>query len=114
MGSLHPDFNRPALVVRGEDKGRNLYLPADLNPAAYAPKGPLTWIEEVARAFANIWDEHLWLAKEEGRLPRPVSTGEIRARWSTTPEADPKSRERQPVVDAMQMLALNSRAQSRR
>ncbi|HVG32072.1 MAG TPA: HEAT repeat domain-containing protein [Pyrinomonadaceae bacterium] len=98
-------------VVRGEGKGHNLYLPAELDSVAYAPKGPLTWIEEVAQAFADIWDEHLRMAKEEGRLPRPVSTGEVRARWSTTPGAHPKSRERQPVVDAMQMLALNSRAQ---
>jgi hypothetical protein len=98
-------------IVRGEGKGHNLYLPPELDTAAYMPKGPLTWVEEVAQAFGEIWSEHLQQAKDEGRLPRPVSTGEVRARWVAQPGAHAKSRERQPVVDAMQMLALKSRGQ---
>jgi hypothetical protein len=98
-------------IVRGEGKGNNLYLPPELDTAAYMPQGPLTWVEEVARAFGEAWAEHLRQAKEEGRLSQPVSTGEVRACWVAQPGAHAKSRERQPVIDAMQILALKSRGQ---
>jgi hypothetical protein len=98
-------------IVRGEDKGHNLYLPSDLDPALYMPKEPLTWLEEVARAFNRVWADHVEQAQQKNRLPRPISTGEVRTRWVTSPNAHPKSRERQPVVNAMGMLAKNSRKQ---
>lgn len=98
-------------IVRGEGKGHNLYLPSEMDPASHIPQKPLTWIEEVAQAFSEVWAVHLQQAKDENRLPRPISTGEVRAKWSTTPGAHAKSSERQPVVDAMQILALKSREQ---
>lgn len=98
-------------VVRGEERGNNLYLPSGLETEHYLPKGSLTWLEEVAQAFNEVWAEHLKNAEAEGRLPRPVSTGEIRARWAASPNAHPKAYERQPVVNAMGMLAQKSRKQ---
>jgi hypothetical protein len=98
-------------VVRGEESGNNLYLPSELEPALYMPVEPLTWLEEVARAFNEVWAEHLERAEAEDRLPRPVSTGEVRARWAAYPDAHQKAHERQPVVNAMGMLAKNSRKQ---
>jgi hypothetical protein len=98
-------------IVRGEGNGNNLYLPSELEPALYMPVEPLTWLEEVARAFNEVWAEHLKKAGAENRLPRPVSTGEVRVRWAASPDAHQKARERQPVVNAMGMLAKNSRKQ---
>jgi len=98
-------------VVRGEENGNNLYLPSELEPTRYMPVEPLTWLEEVARAFNEVWAEHRRKAEAASRLPRPVSTGEVRARWAATPNAHPKAHERQPVVNAMGMLAKNSRKQ---
>lgn len=98
-------------VVRGEEKGSNLYLPPEFDPAVYAPSVPLTWVEEVAQAFNEAWAEQLKQAEDEGRLPRPLSTGEVRARWKATPNAHSKSLERQPVITAMLMLAQKSRRQ---
>src|SRR5205085_11386015 len=84
---------------------------SELDKDAYMPREPLTWVEEVARAFGEVWAEHLRQAQEERRLPRPVSTGEVRACWVSQPGAHAKSRERQPVVDAMPIPALKSRQQ---
>lgn len=98
-------------VVRGEENGNNLYLPSELEPALYMPVEPLTWLEEVARAFNEVWAEHMEKAEVENRLPRPVSTGEVRARWAASPDAHQKAHEKQPVVNAMGMLAKNSRKQ---
>lgn len=111
LSLAHTDDLRVVGVVRGEDTGNNLYLPPDLEPALYLPKEPLTWLEEVARAFNEVWADNLKEAREKDRLPRPVSTGEVRARWVTSANAHPKSREKQPVVNAMGMLAKNSRKQ---
>lgn len=98
-------------IVRGENNGNNLYLPSELDPALYMPKEPLTWLEEVAQAFNAVWIEHQKKAKLKNQLPKPVSTGEVRARWVASPNPHPKSRERQPVINAMSMLAKNSRKQ---
>lgn len=98
-------------IVRGEQNGNNLYLPSELDSAFYMPAEPLTWLEEVAQAFNEVWAEHRREAETESRLPRPVSTGEVRACWAATPNAHQKAHERQPVVNAMGMLAKNSRKQ---
>ncbi|MDT4956119.1 MAG: hypothetical protein QOJ02_4257 [Acidobacteriota bacterium] len=98
-------------VVRGDEKGSNLYLPPEFDPAAYAPSVPLTWVEEVAQAFNEAWAEHVKQAGEEGRLPRPLSTGEVRARWKAMPNAHSKAVEQQPVITAMLMLAQKIRRQ---
>ena len=111
LSLAHTEDLRVVGIVRGEDNGNNLYLPSDLDLTLYMPKQPLTWLEEVARAFDEVWEEHLKQAKEENRLPRPISTGEVRAHWVASPNAHPKSREKQPVVNAMGMLAKKSRKQ---
>jgi hypothetical protein len=102
---------RVVAIVRGEENGNNLYLPSALEPALFMPTEPLTWLEEVAHAFNEVWAEHLRKAETENRLPRPVSTGEVRARWAASSNAHPKAHQRQPVVNAMGMLAKNSRKQ---
>ncbi len=99
-------------TVRGESNGLNLYLPSDLEPSRYVPTEPLTWIEEVARAFNEVWFEHQEQATAAGKHPRPVSTGEVRARWVASPQANPKAHEPQPVVNAMSMLSQRSRRQA--
>src|SRR5215213_1354841 len=105
LSLLHTKDLQVVGVIRGEEKGNNLYLPSGLDPALYKPAGPLTWLEEVACAFDEAWSDHLKQAEEDNRLPRPVSTGEVRAKWAASPNADPKSRESQPVVNAMATLA---------
>jgi len=38
-------------TIRGDGKGINLYLPAELDPNAFKVREPLTWLEEVAQIF---------------------------------------------------------------
>jgi hypothetical protein len=67
-------------TVRGDEKGTNLYLPSDLNPDSHQPAEPLTWLEEVAQTFTELWQEELNRATDEGRRPRPLASGAIRER----------------------------------
>lgn len=67
-------------TIRKDEKGTNLYLPSDLNPDSYMPTEPLTWLEEVGQAFVELWEEELNRATDEGRKPRPLSTGTVRDR----------------------------------
>jgi hypothetical protein len=76
-------------TVRGDEKGLNLYLPSDLNPDSYLPTGPLTWLEEVAQAFTELWEEELNRATGEGRRPRPISIEQVRSRLAASPSPHP-------------------------
>lgn len=76
-------------AVRGNVKGANLYLPSDLNPESYMPPQPLTWLEEVAKAFTEIWEEETIRSSEEKRKPRPIAIGEIRARMAASTDPHP-------------------------
>jgi hypothetical protein len=76
-------------TVRGDEKGINLYLPSDLNPDSYMPAEPLTWLEEVAQAFTELWEEELNHATEEGRKPRPIPIEQVRARLAASPSPHP-------------------------
>jgi hypothetical protein len=76
-------------TVRGDEKGINLYLPSDLNPDSYTPTGPLTWLEEVAQAFTELWEEELNRSTGEGRRPRPISTSQVRSRLAASPSPHP-------------------------
>ncbi len=67
-------------TVRGDEKGANLYLPSDLNPEPFLPTEPLTWLEDVARSFTDLWNEELNHATDEGRKARPLSTGAVRTK----------------------------------
>src|SRR5205085_12560577 len=74
-------------TVRGDEKGINLYLPSDLNPESYMPTEPLTWLEEVAQAFTELWEEELNRATGEGRRPRPISIEQVRSRMASFPNS---------------------------
>jgi hypothetical protein len=76
-------------TVRGDEKGINLYLPSDLNPDSYMPTQPLTWLEEVAQAFTDLWEEELNRATGEGRRPRPISIDQVRSRMAASPKPHP-------------------------
>ncbi|HVG33120.1 MAG TPA: hypothetical protein VM911_08570 [Pyrinomonadaceae bacterium] len=93
---------------------RNLYLPADLNPEDYAPPKPLHWIEWVKAAFEDLWDEHVRDAKELGRLPRPATTRQVRARLVEMGCDDPKLQDKATVVNALWELSKHSNAALRR
>lgn len=95
-------------TVRGEGKGFNVYLPADFDEDIYTPTEPLSWLEEIAEAFDTVWNKHIAEAEMEGRKPLAVSTGEVRAQWLKMPNAHPKSKQTQPVVNGMGMLAENT------
>lgn len=74
------------LRVTGEVRGGGvdgscLYLPADLDPAAYAAHpAPQTWLEAVADAVDGCWRDEMAAAAREERRPRPLTTGAVRAR----------------------------------
>ncbi|MDT5121324.1 MAG: hypothetical protein QOC96_806 [Acidobacteriota bacterium] len=76
-------------TVRGDEKGINLYLPSDLNPDSYMPTEPLTWLEEVAQAFTELWKEEMNRATEEGRKPRPISIEQVRSWMAASPNPHP-------------------------
>lgn len=100
--------------VRGDGKGINLYIPADLDSSDYSNSKPLTRLEVVAQAFNELWSERVNQAAMSGRKPRPVSTGEVRERLnkiSSYPEllADPLT-----LVNAMQQLAKSDNARIRK
>lgn len=91
--------------VRGDGKGINVYLPAELSPEDYLQPSTPTWLEAVTCAFKELWDEQVAQAAAEGRRPRPLSTGEVRAHLSASLQyaeylADPII-----LVNAMQQLA---------
>lgn len=100
--------------VRGDGKGINLYMPADLDSNDYSNPEPLTRLEVVAQVFNELWSERVNQVAVSGRKPRPVSTGEVRERLSkisSYPEllADPLT-----LVNAMQQLAKSDNAKIRK
>lgn len=99
-------------VLRGDERGVNLYLPSDLDPKLYMLTGPLTWLDAVAHAFNGVWTDHRKQAEAENRRPRPVSTGEVRARLVAASNPHPKSSEPYQIINALQGLSKMSRGQS--
>ena len=53
------------------------------------PTEPLTWLEEVAQAFTELWEEELNRATGEGRRPRPISSEQVRSRMAASPNPHP-------------------------
>lgn len=92
-------------ALRGDSGGRNYYLPADLDPAKFAAKQPLTWMEEVAAAFKELWEERSQEAAAAGRLPRPISSSEARARMMSAPQPHPNLQKRMYLVNALTELS---------
>jgi hypothetical protein len=98
--------------LRGDGKGINLYLPSHLSLEEYALPDSLTWLQAVAQTFGELWTERARQAVATGVNPRPLSTGEVRARLRASVQyaeqyaenlADPMV-----VVNAMQQLARSS------
>jgi len=96
--------------LRKDDKGINLYLPSDLSPEDFTPSQPLTWLDEVAQAFNELWEERKKQAAAANRLPRPVTTGEVRAKLLASPQPHKNMQKSQPVVSAMIALSETSAA----
>lgn len=91
--------------IRGDGKGINFYLPADLDPKDYLLPESLTWLQAVERTFNDLWGECVGRAIEEGVKPRPVSTGEVRARLRTSFQHTENLADPMVLVNAMQQLA---------
>ncbi|HEX8148360.1 MAG TPA: HEAT repeat domain-containing protein [Pyrinomonadaceae bacterium] len=95
--------------IRGDGKGINFYLPADIDPRDYVLPESLTWLQAVERTFNDLWNERAVQAKEEGMKPRPISTGEVRARMRTCLDYKENLEDPMSVVNAMQQLAETKR-----
>jgi hypothetical protein len=95
--------------VRGEGKGINLYLPSDMDPEAYRPKRPLTWLDEVARTVEALWAERAEDAKIKGVRPKPLTTGDVRARVINLPFHTEREIKKDPqiLVDAVKNLSTS-------
>jgi hypothetical protein len=91
--------------VRGDGKGINLYLPAELNLEDYVQPSPLTWLEEVAYTFNELWSEQATQATVEGRKPSPLSTGTVRAHLRSSSRYPENFTTPMVLVNAMQQLA---------
>lgn len=93
--------------VRGEGTGLNLYLPSGMDAELYRPKEPLTWLDEVASTVESLWVERAEEAKANGGRPKPLTTGDIRARVRNSPFYTQReiSKDPQVVVDAVNNLA---------
>jgi hypothetical protein len=91
-------------TFRRDSEGKNYYLPADFNPAEFVVKGPLTWMEEVASSFTELWTERTRKANESNRLPRPISTTEIRSHMMALPHQHPNLRKPVYLIGALIQL----------
>ncbi|HEX8000858.1 MAG TPA: hypothetical protein VF528_20925 [Pyrinomonadaceae bacterium] len=97
--------------TRGGNEGINLYLPSEMDEEKYKPSTPLTWLEEVAHAVSDLWNERAKNAAAEKRRPRPMSTGEIRAHLTTIQfqfSPNPSRDQSQLIVDAVKNLSNTS------
>lgn len=94
--------------ARGDGRGLNLSLPADMDAAQFAVQRAPTWIEEVASAFNVIWSERLKDTEIAGTLPRPISTRDVRARLAVAPLPHANLQDVRLVANAMLQLAASS------
>jgi hypothetical protein len=94
------------IPIRGDSKGFGLYLPADFNVKNYLPEEPMSWLEFVLSIFNEIWGEHLSVAvNNNGSLPFPVTTGEVRTKISASGKFGYKLDNPKDLISAMQQLA---------
>ena len=93
--------------IRGDGKGINLYLPADLDASRFRPSQPLTWLDEVAQTIELIWAERIDEAAVKGVRPKPFTTGDVRARIVASQFYSRKELQKDPqiVVNAVGQLA---------
>jgi len=94
--------------VRGDKMGGILYLPASLDPGAYMPTEPLTWLEVVARAVETVWQDEVTRARKEGRRMRPFSTSAVAAALKAAPAPHPNLGDARLLPNAMLQLARES------
>lgn len=99
--------------VRGDGGGRNLYLPAGLDADAYRPERPLTWLGEVLQTFWTCWQQECKRAHEQGRAPRPLTTGDVRGQLRQSTPDHPKLEDPQLMVNALGQLARTEDAEIR-
>jgi hypothetical protein len=99
-----------ASPVRKDEHGSYLYLPADFDPDLYKTLEPLTWLDEVAGAFKDLWDERAAQAVAADRLPRPLSTGEVRLKLLSAPQPHENLKNPQLIVNAMIQLSQTDAA----
>ncbi len=94
------------IPIRGDSQGFGLYLPADFNVEDYLPGEPVSWLEFVLSSFDEIWSDHLSVAtNNDGSLPLPVITGEVRAKISASGKFGDKLTNPKDLIAAMQQLA---------
>jgi hypothetical protein len=96
--------------VRGENKGLNLYLPSEIDPSPYLPVRPLTWLDEVAQTVEKLWTDRIEEAAAGGGLPRPFTTGDVRARLLDSPFHTQRQIKQDPqiIVDAVKNLSSSN------
>jgi hypothetical protein len=102
------------ISMRGNEKGFGVYLPKEFNPDTYLPKKPLTWLEFTLNIFNEIWKEHLLQAENNNTKPRPISTGEIRAKIVESKQFPEKLSDPIILVNALQQLAKTNKPSLRK
>jgi HEAT repeats len=100
--------------LRKDNQGTHLYLPSDLDPTQYMPTEALTWLDQVLYAFRELWNENLRQAAAENRLPRPISTGEVRTRLLSDPHPHENLKNPKLLVNAMIQLSQTEAAAIRK
>lgn len=101
-------------TVRGDGSGLNLYLPSELESGDYLPDSNLTWLECVLNTFQTIWNERTARATDEGNLPQPITTAEIRARLEADADPHPRLEEPKAVTNALKSLSETDNPNIRR
>lgn len=104
------DLQLTETTARKDNEGKNYYLPSDLDPAEFVASRPLTWMEEVARSFKALWEERAREVAVSNRLPRPISSTELRDHMRTLPQSHPNLRKRMYLVNALSQLSLTETA----
>lgn len=99
------DLRLVGSILRGDGRGRNYYLPPDLDPTKFAAAQPLTWMKEVADSFRELWEDKLREAAASNRLPRPVSAAEVRNRMMAVPQPHANLQKRMYLVNALSELS---------
>jgi len=97
-------------TLRRDDQGKNYYLPKDIDPTDLTSGRPLTWLEEVAGSFKKLWEERVHEATASDRLPRPVSSGELRDHMLALPQSHPNLHKRMYLVNALIQLSRTGSA----
>lgn len=91
--------------VHGDRNGGTLYLPKGLPAEAYLPEGPLTWLDQVARAVDSVWADELSKAEAEGKRPRPFPTSAVVAALKASHSPHPNLSDPRLVPNALIQLS---------